>query len=53
MIEPVNVLEFEALAKERIEPAAWDYILGGAEDETVAEIQREHFGLVVPERWHK
>lgn len=31
--EPVNVGDFEALAAERVEPGAWGYIVGGADDE--------------------
>jgi hypothetical protein len=27
--------------------------IGGAEDEAVAEIQGQHFGFVVTQRWHK
>ena len=30
---PVNVAEYEPLARERVEPGAWDYISGGANDE--------------------
>jgi 4-hydroxymandelate oxidase len=33
MSEPVNIFEFEALARARVEASAWDYIIGGAEDE--------------------
>lgn len=30
---PVNVTEYESLARDRIEPGAWGYIAGGANDE--------------------
>ena len=30
---PVNIADYEPLARERIEPGAWDYIAGGANDE--------------------
>ncbi len=30
---PVNIAEYEPLARERVEPTAWDYISGGANDE--------------------
>ena len=30
---PVNIAEYETLARERVEPGAWDYITGGANDE--------------------
>ncbi len=32
-MEPLNVRDFEALARERMEPTAWDYFAGGVEDE--------------------
>jgi 4-hydroxymandelate oxidase len=39
--DPVNVLDFEALARSRMEPSAYDYFAGGAGDErTVAENRR-------------
>ncbi len=37
-MNPINLADFEALARERLTPLAWDYFAGGAEDEyTVAE----------------
>lgn len=33
MPEPINLADFEALARHRMEPAAWDYYAGGADDE--------------------
>ncbi len=30
---PINLAEFEERARERVEPAAWGYIAGGADDE--------------------
>jgi 4-hydroxymandelate oxidase len=37
-MEPINLSDFEALARERLSPLAWDYYAGGAEDEyTVAD----------------
>ena len=36
--DPLNIYDFEALARSRIDPAAYDYFAGGAGDElTVAE----------------
>jgi 4-hydroxymandelate oxidase len=36
--EPVNVADYETLARERLDPGAWGYLAGGAEDElTLAE----------------
>ncbi|MBI2614241.1 MAG: alpha-hydroxy-acid oxidizing protein [Gemmatimonadetes bacterium] len=32
-VEPVNLADYEALARERVEPGAWGYLTGGAEDE--------------------
>ena len=31
--KPVNVLDFEAIAREKMTPSAYDYYAGGAEDE--------------------
>jgi 4-hydroxymandelate oxidase len=37
-MDPINLSDFEALARERLSPLAWDYFAGGAEDEyTVAD----------------
>jgi 4-hydroxymandelate oxidase len=37
-MEPINLADFEALARERMSPAAWCYLESGAEDEhSVAE----------------
>jgi 4-hydroxymandelate oxidase len=30
---PINVADFEPIARDRMEPAAWDYFAGGADDE--------------------
>jgi hypothetical protein len=30
-LEPVNVMEFGKLAQKKLDPAAWDYLEGGAE----------------------
>jgi isopentenyl diphosphate isomerase/L-lactate dehydrogenase-like FMN-dependent dehydrogenase len=36
--DPLNIYDFEALARSRIDPAAYDYFAGGAGDElTVAQ----------------
>lgn len=43
MSEPVNIFDFEALARARIEPAAWDYITGGADDEITLRENRAAF----------
>ncbi len=40
---PVNVLEFEELARERLSPMAYDYIAGGAGGEVTVRANREAF----------
>lgn len=36
--EPVNLADYETLARERLDPGAWGYVAGGADDEiTLAE----------------
>ncbi len=42
-MEPINVEEYEALARERMEPAAWDYYAGGSGDEVTLRANREAF----------
>jgi 4-hydroxymandelate oxidase len=40
-VKPVNVLDFEAIAREKMTPSAYDYYAGGAEDEiTLGENRR-------------
>ena len=45
--DPVNVLEFEALARERMEPSAYDYYAGAAGDERTLAENRLGFDRVV------
>jgi isopentenyl diphosphate isomerase/L-lactate dehydrogenase-like FMN-dependent dehydrogenase len=45
-MEPVNVLEFEALARERVPVMEWEYITGGAEDEVTMRENRAAFERV-------
>jgi isopentenyl diphosphate isomerase/L-lactate dehydrogenase-like FMN-dependent dehydrogenase len=42
--EPLNVLEFERLAEERLDPAAFGYFAGGAGDEVTLRENVEAFG---------
>jgi len=42
-IEPLNVDEFEALARERLDPTVYDYFAGGAEDEVSLRENRSAF----------
>lgn len=43
MNEPVNVLEFEALARARMPHDTWEYICGGADDEITLRENRAAF----------
>jgi 4-hydroxymandelate oxidase len=43
MAQPVNVSDFEAIARERMTPSAFDYYAGGAEDEVTLAENREAF----------
>ena len=43
MSEPVNVEEFEVLARARLDPPVYDYYAGGAEDEVTVRGNREAF----------
>ena len=48
---PVNLFDYEALAKARLHPAVWDYIAAGAADEiTVAENRRAFDRLAIRPR---
>lgn len=41
--EPINLFEYEALAKDRLSPLAWDYFSSGAMDEVTLRDNREAF----------
>lgn len=43
MGEPINIFEFEALARARVEASAWDYIIGGTDDEVTLRENRAAF----------
>ena len=43
---PVNLLEFEPLARQRLSPATWDYIAQGAADELTLRRNREAFDAI-------
>lgn len=43
---PINVLEYEPLARARMEPGAWDYFRSGAEDEITLQANRSAFGQI-------
>lgn len=40
---PVNVMDFAAVAKTKLDPVAWDYLDGGSEDEVTLRENREAF----------
>jgi 4-hydroxymandelate oxidase len=43
-VDPVNVREFEALARERLDPVHYDYFAGGAQDEVTVRRNESAFG---------
>ena len=43
---PVNVLEFEPLARQRLPPPVWDYMAQGAADEITLRRNREAFDAI-------
>ena len=47
MSEPLNVYDYERLAQKRLTEHAWEYLRGGAGDETTLHANRTAF-----ERWH-
>ncbi len=40
---PINLLDYEALARERLQPAIWDYYQGGSDDEVTIQANRAAF----------
>jgi isopentenyl diphosphate isomerase/L-lactate dehydrogenase-like FMN-dependent dehydrogenase len=42
-MEPLNVFDYEILAKARVEPAAWDYYQSGSDDEVTLHANRAAF----------
>lgn len=42
-MEPINVMDFEAIAKARLDPAAYDYYASGADDEIALAKNRSAF----------
>ncbi len=45
-MNPVNIAEYEALARERMGKEAFDYVAGGAEDEVTLRENRAAFGRI-------
>jgi isopentenyl diphosphate isomerase/L-lactate dehydrogenase-like FMN-dependent dehydrogenase len=44
--QPINLFEYEPLAKARLEPSAYDYYAGGAEDELTLRENRAAYGRI-------
>jgi isopentenyl diphosphate isomerase/L-lactate dehydrogenase-like FMN-dependent dehydrogenase len=44
---PLNLREYEALARARMDPAAWDYFAGGSGDELTLRDNEASFGRIV------
>jgi len=42
-VEPINVSDYEALARSRMEPGAWNYYQSGSDDEVTLRANREAF----------
>ncbi len=47
LYEPVRVMDFAALAKAKLDPLAWDYLDGGAEDEISLADNRAAFNKII------
>lgn len=47
LLGPINVFDFAALAKKKLDPFAWDYLDGGAEDEASLHDNRAIFRKVI------
>jgi 4-hydroxymandelate oxidase len=46
VVQPVNLFEYEALARERLHPAVWDYYSGGANDEVTLRENRAAYARI-------
>jgi len=42
-MEPINLFDYEKLAQERLDPAIWEHIYGGSEDEVTLHANRSAF----------
>jgi len=47
LYQPVRVMDFAPLAKARLDPLAWDYLDGGAEDEVSLADNRAAFNRII------
>lgn len=44
---PINLLDYEALAHERLQPEIWDYYQGGSDDEVTIQANRAAFARLL------
>ena len=47
LYEPVRVMDFAPLAKAKLDPAVWDYLDGGSEDEVSLADNRAAFNKII------
>ena len=47
VLGPINVMDFASLAKAKLDPLAWDYLEGGAEDEASLRDNRRAFDRII------
>ena len=45
-MEPINVFEYEMLAKERMNPVYWDFYAGGSDDEVTMRANQADFARI-------
>lgn len=45
-MEPINVFDYEILARERMDPVYWDYVAGGSDDEVTVRANQSDFGHI-------
>src|SRR6266705_2732054 len=45
-MEPLNVFEYELLAKERMNPVYWDFYAGGSDDEVTLRANQADFARI-------
>jgi 4-hydroxymandelate oxidase len=46
-VGPINLLDYEALARERLQPEIWDYYQGGSDDEVTIQANRAAFARLL------
>jgi 4-hydroxymandelate oxidase len=47
LLQPLHVMEFEPLAKAKLDPLAYDYLVGGSEDEASLRDNRSGFDKII------